>query len=37
MDKRYMLMWVDQIFALYLLANPPPPGIQPVILLDAYQ
>jgi hypothetical protein len=36
MDKRCMLMWVEQIFALYLLANPPPPCIQLVILLDAY-
>jgi hypothetical protein len=27
----------EEIFVLYLLANPPPPGILPVILLDAYQ
>jgi hypothetical protein len=35
MDERCMLMWVEEIFGPYLLANPPPPGIQPVILLDA--
>jgi hypothetical protein len=38
MDERCMLMWVEeQIFSPYLLANPLPPGIQPVILLDAYR
>ncbi len=36
MDKQCMLTWVEEIFASYLLANPPPLGIQPVILLDAY-
>jgi hypothetical protein len=36
MDEQCMLMWVEEIFGLYLLANLPPPGIQPVILLDAY-
>ncbi len=37
MDERCMLMWVEQIFAPYLLANLLPSGIQPVILLVAYQ
>jgi hypothetical protein len=37
MDEQCMLMWVEQIFAPYLLANRLPSGIQPVILLDAYQ
>jgi hypothetical protein len=37
MDKRCMLMWIKQILVPYLLANPPPPGIQLVILLDVYQ
>ncbi len=37
MDKRSMLIWVEQIFAPYLLANLLPLGIQPVILLDAHQ
>jgi hypothetical protein len=26
MDKRCMLMWVEEIFGPYLLANPPPPA-----------
>ena len=37
MDERCMLIWVDQILGLYLVMNPPPPGVQPVILLDSYQ
>jgi hypothetical protein len=37
MDEQCMLIWVEQIFAPYIWANPPPPGIQPVILLNAYQ
>jgi hypothetical protein len=37
MDERCMMLWVDQILGPYLMVNPPPPGIQPVILLDAYQ
>jgi hypothetical protein len=37
MDERCMLIWIEQIFVPYLRANPPPPGIQPVILLNAYQ
>jgi hypothetical protein len=36
MDERCMILWVDQILDPYLTVNPPPPGIQPVILLDAY-
>jgi hypothetical protein len=36
MDERCMLIWVEQILSPYLVVNPPPPGIQPVILLDAY-
>jgi hypothetical protein len=36
MDERCMLIWVKQIFGLYLVVNPPPPGIHPVILLNAY-
>ncbi len=36
MDERCMLIWVDQILSPYLMVNPPPPGIQPVILLDSY-
>jgi hypothetical protein len=36
MDERCMLIWVEQILGPYLVVNPPPPGIQPVILLDAY-
>jgi hypothetical protein len=37
MDEWCMLMWVEEIFDLYLLASPLPPGIQVVILHDAYQ
>jgi hypothetical protein len=36
MDERCMLIWVEKILGPYLMVNPPPPGIQPVILLDAY-
>ncbi len=32
-----MLWWVDEILKPYLKCNPPPPGIMPIILLDAYQ
>ncbi len=31
-----MMLWIDQILGPYLVVNPPPPGIQLVILLDAY-
>jgi hypothetical protein len=37
MDKVCMLWWVDEIMKPYLKCNPPPPGIMPVILLDAYR
>jgi hypothetical protein len=37
MDKVCMLWWVDKILEPYLKVNPPPPGIVPVILLDAYR
>jgi hypothetical protein len=37
MDERCMLIWVEQVLAAYLSANPPPPGIVPVILLDSYR
>ncbi len=37
MDERCMLMWVDEILSPYLVANPPPPGIQPIILFDSYR
>ena len=30
-------MWVDEIFSPYLAANPPPEGVQPVLLLDSYR
>jgi hypothetical protein len=36
MDERCMLIWVDQILGPYLMVTPPPPSIQPVILLDSY-
>ncbi len=31
------MLWVNQILGPYLTVNPPLPGIQPVILLDAYR
>jgi hypothetical protein len=37
MDEVCMLRWVDEILKPYLKVNPPPPGIVPVILLDAYR
>ena len=36
MDERCMLIWVEQVLAPYLSANPPPPGVVPIILLDSY-
>ncbi len=37
MDEVCMLRWVDEILKPYLKYNPPPPGIVPLILLDAYR
>jgi hypothetical protein len=37
MDERRMLIWVDQVLSPYLVVNLPPPGIQPVILLNSYR
>ncbi len=37
MDEVCMLWWADEILKLYLKYNLPPPGIVPIILLDAYQ
>ncbi len=37
MDERCMLMWINEILSPYLVANPPPPGIQPIILLNSYR
>ncbi len=32
-----MLIWIDKVFSAYLVANPPPEGVQPVLLLDLYR
>ncbi len=32
-----MLRWIEEVLKPYLAVNPPPPGIVPVILLNAYQ
>ncbi len=37
MNEVCMLRWVDEILKPYLKVNSPPPGIAPVILLDAYR
>jgi hypothetical protein len=37
MDEVCMLRWVNEILKPYLIVNPPPPCIVPVILLDAYR
>ena len=37
MGKVCMLRWIEEILKPYLVVNPPPPGIIPVILLDAYR
>ena len=37
MDETCMLRWVDEVLKPYLVVNRPPPGIVPVILLDAYR
>ncbi len=35
-DEVCMLHWIEEVQKPYLAANPPPPAIVPVILLDAY-
>ena len=37
MDEVCMLRWIEEVLKPYLVVNPPPPGIVPVILLDAYR
>ncbi len=37
MDERCMLTWVNEVLHAYLVANPPPEGVQPVLLLDSYR
>jgi hypothetical protein len=37
MDEDCMLAWVDLVLKKYLVDNPPPPGVVPVILLDSYR
>ena len=37
MDERCMLIWVDEVFGAYLVANQPPEGVQPVLFLDSYR
>ena len=37
MDEPCMLRWIDEVLKPYLVVNRPPPGIVPVILLDAYR
>ena len=37
MDEHCMLIWVDEVFSAYLVANPPPEEVQPVLLLDSYR
>ena len=37
MDETCMLRWIDEVLKPYLVVNRPPPGIVPVILLDAYR
>ena len=32
-----MLTWVDEVFHAYLVANPLPEAVQPVLLLDSYR
>ena len=36
-DERAMTQWVDEVLGAYLVANPPPEGVQPVLLLDSYR
>ena len=37
MDERAMQQWVNEIFGMYLAANPPPEGVIPVLFLDSYR
>jgi hypothetical protein len=37
MDERCMLIWADEVLAAYLAANPPPEGVQPVLLLVVHR
>jgi len=37
MDEVCMLRWIEEVLKPYLAVNPPPPGIVPVILLEAYR
>jgi hypothetical protein len=37
MNEHCMLVWVDEIFGPYLVANPLQEGVQPVLLLDLYR
>jgi len=37
MDECCMLIWVDEVFCAYLVANPPPEGVQTILLLDSYR
>ena len=37
MDERCMLIWVDEVFSAYLVANRLPEGMQPILLLDSYR
>jgi hypothetical protein len=37
MDEGTMIRWVDEVFAAYIAANPPPEGMIPVLLLDSYR
>ena len=32
-----MLIWIDEVFSAYLVANPPLEGVQPILLLDSYR
>jgi hypothetical protein len=32
-----MLVWINEVFSAYLVANPLPEGVQPILLLDSYR
>ncbi len=36
-DERCMLVWINEVFSACLVANPPPEGVQPILLLDSYR